>query len=96
MDYNPYLQHASGNADSRKGSVEKVSDIKNLVWQTRAALPSAYENQLGDLLEQVFVAGIEELPAVVARLNELGGRAPDGSAWTEASFQTAIQQLGKA
>jgi hypothetical protein len=95
MDYNPFLQRAPASPDSHKGSVEKVSEIRNMVWQNRAAPPTPYENQLGDLLEQVFVAGIEELPAVVAKLNELGGHAPDGSAWTEASFQACMRELGK-
>ena len=97
MDHNPYLQQAGndGDADSRKGSVEKISEIKNLVWQTRAAPPTAHENQLGDLLEQVFAADIEDLSAVVAKLNELGGSTPDGKAWTEENFQTVMRQLGK-
>jgi hypothetical protein len=95
MDHNPYLQAKGASPDSHKGSVEKVSEIKNMVWQNRFAPPTPYENQLGDLLEQVFVAGIEELPAVVAKLNELGGHAPDGSAWTEASFRATMQQLGR-
>ncbi len=95
MDYNPYLQPASVSPDSHKGSIEKVGEIKNMIWQNRAAPPTPFENQLGDLLEQVFVAGIEELPAVVAKLNELGGHAPDGAAWTEASFTAVMQQLGK-
>ncbi len=98
MDYNPYLAMKGSplSPDAHKGSVEKIADIKNIVWQHRAAPPTAFENQLGDLLEQVFVAGIEDLPAVVARLNELGGRAPDGAPWTEASFQAVMRELGKA
>lgn len=95
MDHNPYLQAALVSADSHKGSIEKIGEIKNIVWQNRAAPPSAYENHLGDLLEQVFAAGIAELPAVVAKLNAMAGRAPDGSPWTEASFQTLMRQLGK-
>ena len=97
MDYNPYLQQAksSGNTDANKGSVEKISEIKNFIWQTRTAPPTTYENQLGDLLEQVFVSGIEELPAVVAKLNEMGGSTPDGKAWTVENFQAVMRQLGK-
>lgn len=95
MDHNPYLQPSSVSPDSHKGSIEKVEQIKNMIWQNRAAPPTPFENQLGDLLEQVFVAGIEALPAVVAKLNELGGHAPDGTAWTEASFQAVMRQLGK-
>ena len=94
MDFNPYLRRNANATDPGKGSIERIEEIRNIVWQTRAALPSDFENRLADLLEQVFAAGVEELPAVVARLNELGGRAPDGAPWTEASFQTVMQQLG--
>ena len=95
MDHNPYLQPALVSPDSHKGSIEKVSEIKNMIWQNRAAPPTAYENHLGDLLEQVFVAGIADLPAVVAKLNELDGHAPDGAPWTEASFHAVMRELGK-
>lgn len=95
MDFNPYLRRAPADGNSAKGSVEKTAEAENIVWQTRAAAPTEYENRLGDLLERVFEAGIEELPGVVAKLNELGGRAPDGSPWTEASFQDVMRQLGK-
>lgn len=87
MDTNPYLRRAASNGEAAKGSIEKVEAIQNLVWQTRAAPPTPFENRLADLLEQAFAAGIEELSPLVAKLNELGARAPDGAPWTEASFQ---------
>jgi hypothetical protein len=96
MEHNPYLvprQAASGEA--AKGSIEKLDAIQNIVWQTRAADPTDYENRLGDQLEQAFAAGIADLAPLVAKLNELGGRAPDGAQWSEASFQAYMKGAGK-
>lgn len=62
--------------------------------QSRSAEPTDYENRLADALEAAFGAGIRELPALIARLNADGVRAPDGTAWTEASFQAEMERLG--
>ena len=91
MDHNPYLKRTPTSGEAAKGSIEKVDSIQNLVWQTRSAPPTDYENRLADLLEQVFASGLEELAPLVARLNELGSKAPDGATWTEASFQTYMR-----
>lgn len=91
MDHNPYLQGTAASGEAAKGSIEKVDAIENLVWQTRAAPPTEYENRLADLLEQAFADGIEELSPLVAKLNELGSKAPDGAAWTEARFQSYLR-----
>ena len=91
MDFNPYLKHAPAGNEAAKGSIEKVDPARNLIWQTRAAPPTEYENRLGDALEQAFASGTHELDALVAKLNELGSRAPDGAAWTEASFQAYLK-----
>ena len=91
MDFNPYLKRAARGGEAAKGSIEKVDATQNLIWQTRAAPPTEYEDRLGDLLLQAFASGIDELAALVARLNELGSRAPDGAAWTEASFQAYMK-----
>jgi hypothetical protein len=91
MDFNRYLRPTARTGEAAKGSIEKVDPTQNLIWQTRAAPPTEYENRLGDLLEQVFASGIDELAALVAKLNELGSRAPDGTAWTEASLQAYLK-----
>ncbi len=97
MDYNPYLKPwrtAQPNEAAGEGEIERPEHIRNLVWQTRAAPPTEYENQLGDALEQVFEAGAVELAEVVAGLNRLGLRSADGLAWTEATFQAELRRLG--
>ncbi|MDE0718090.1 MAG: hypothetical protein OXH64_09165, partial [Rhodospirillaceae bacterium] len=58
------------------------------------APPTGYEDRLSAALEAAFAAGIHDLPAVAAALNEAGLKTPDGEAWTEANFPAAMQRLG--
>ena len=74
---------------------ETVDNIENIVWQSRAAPPSDYENALGDALENLFRDKIHDLPGIVAGLNEAGIHGPDGRYWTEASFQAEMARLGR-
>jgi Recombinase-like helix-turn-helix domain len=62
--------------------------------QARRHEPTDYENGLGDALEAAFADGVHELPALVARLNADGIKAPDGADWTEAGFERAMTELG--
>jgi hypothetical protein len=97
MDHNPLLKpwiRPRPDDAAGKGAVERPDAVVNTVWQTRAAPPSEYENRLGDALVECFSAGIEELDALVARLNELDVQAPDGTAWTAASFEREMARLG--
>ena len=97
MDFNPELKpwrRPEPNREAGKGVIEKPGHSHNLVWQTRSAPPTAYENQLGDALEVVFESGAAELADVVAKLNELGVRAPDGEPWTPSRFEAEMKRLG--
>jgi hypothetical protein len=97
MDHNPLLKpwiRPKPDDAAGKGSIERPDAVANIVWQTRAAPPSEYENRLGDALVECFAAGIEEPGALVARLNEIGVQAPDGTAWTVASFEREMARLG--
>ncbi|MDE0150782.1 MAG: hypothetical protein OXM58_20690 [Rhodospirillaceae bacterium] len=58
------------------------------------APPTGYEDRLSAALEAAFAAGIHDLPAVAAALNEAGLKTPDGETWTEANFPAAMQRLG--
>ena len=62
--------------------------------QLATAEPSAWENELADVIEATFAAGIHDLPGVVAALNKSRVRASDGNLWTEANFQAAVKRLG--
>ena len=74
---------------STRGHIDKPV---NVVWQTREAPPTDFENRVGDALEQVFDAGIEALPALIAKLAELGCKDPQGRPWTEQSLQEWLRQ----
>jgi hypothetical protein len=97
MDHNPLLKpwlRPRPNEAGGKGWIERPGEVVNLEWQTRPAPPSDYEMRLGDALVECFGAGITELEPLVARLNELGVRTPDGAAWTAASFEREMARLG--
>ena len=97
MDHNPLLKPWSRPKPedaAGKGWIERPNEVVNLIWQTRPASPSEYENKLGDALVACFGAGIEEVGALVARLNEMGVMAPDGTPWTTASFEREMARLG--
>jgi hypothetical protein len=97
-DFNPYLEayrNAQPNKAGGGGQIFAGADRDLIVWQTRPAVPSEYEQSLADALEQVFSEKIYDLPQVVAALNREGIRTPAGEAWTERNFEQTFQQLGK-
>ena len=97
MEHNPFLrpwQAPSPNNVAGKGQIEAPGQAKNIVWQTRAAPPTAYENALGDAFEQAFEGGAQSLEEVVQGLNAAGLRSPGGQAWSVSSFEAEIARLG--
>ena len=96
-DHNPHLrpwQRPQPNQVAGKGAIEIPSEVRNIIWQTRAAPPTPYENRLGDALVECFGEGVTELPDLVARLNAKGVLSPDGAPWTEESFTREMERLG--
>ena len=97
LDHNPQLkpwQATAPNNVAGKGRIEEPGAARNIVWQTRSAAPSDYENALGDALEKAFADGAETVDQVVAHFNEAGFRASDGQPWTSARFETEMARLG--
>lgn len=97
MDHNPLAKPWTApmpGDPAGKGWIERPAGIANVVWQTRPAPPSEYENALGDAMVACFGDGIEEAGALVARLNEMGVLAPDGTPWTLTSFEREMARLG--
>lgn len=96
--YNPDLapwEPISPNNVAGKGRVERPGHVANLVWQTRAAEPTAYENQLAGSLEAAFLGGAQTPADIVVVLNERGPRnAAGGEAWTEEAFLAEMRRLG--
>lgn len=98
QDFNPYLetyQNAHPNKVAGAGQIFDHADRDLIVWQTRPAVPSEYEQTLADALEQIFSQRTYELPEVVAALNREGILTPTGEVWTERNFEQTFQQLGK-
>lgn len=97
MDFNPFLKpwiKPQPNRAGGKGTIERPGQVENIVWQTRAAPPTEYENALGDALVSCFDEGVAELGPLVARLNAMGVFGPDGRPWTEESFEREMARLG--
>lgn len=95
VDLNPYLARlrAQPSAENAKGAVERPGEAPNIPWQTRSALPTDYENRLGDALEQVFESGASKLEEIVVRLNALGCLTPDDQPWTVEQFTATMRAL---
>ena len=97
LDHNPNLkpwQTPAPNNVAGKGHIEVPGQASNIVWQNRAAPPTAYENALGDALEQVFEAGAISIEQVVEGLNGQGFRMSDGGTWTVERFEHEMSRLG--
>ena len=97
MNFNPFMkpwQATQPNNVAGKGTIEVPGKVDNIIWQNRAAEPTAYENALGDALEKVFAGGAETLEQVVEGLNAQAFRSAEGEAWTVASFEAEMARLG--
>ncbi|MFM7331751.1 MAG: recombinase-like helix-turn-helix domain-containing protein [Brachymonas sp.] len=74
----------------------KIDPLVLQPHQARTREPSAYENQLGDAMEQAFASGAWELEDLVSQLNQTGPTAPNGQSWTAESFSAEIKRLSLA
>ncbi|MFC6672179.1 recombinase-like helix-turn-helix domain-containing protein [Marinobacterium aestuariivivens] len=81
-------------SDAGVNNLQVPGKTENIIWQTRAKVPSPYEKALADALEQVFADGAIGLGEVVAGLNTRGMKSEAGEAWTEASLEAELQRLG--
>ncbi|GAB7526384.1 recombinase-like helix-turn-helix domain-containing protein [Paraburkholderia sp. 2C] len=98
VNFNPFLKpwHApQPNNVAGKGVIEQPGQVENMVWQTRKAEPTQYENDFGNALEKVFDSGALELDEVAAGLNHAGFRTPDGDAWDAARLAAEFQRLAE-
>jgi hypothetical protein len=55
---------------------------------------TAWEDELGDMLEACFAAGIHDLDGIVARLGASRVRPTSGSVWTVESLLSVLCELG--
>jgi len=84
----------SGANKGDASSIERYGQPRLIRWQTRPALPSDYENALGDALEVLFTREVYALDAIIDGLNDSGPADPDGKPWTESSFTSMMARLG--
>ncbi len=97
-DFNRYIEpyrDPQPNKTAGAGQIFDGEDRELIVWQTRPAMPTGYEEALAAALEQMFAERVYELPDIVVALNREGMRTPGGEAWTEANFQSTFRELGK-
>ena len=52
----------------------RIQEPKNIVWQTRTHEQTAFERKLSLAMENAFADGVDELDALVERLNQDGVR----------------------
>lgn len=78
------------------GVIEDPRAVENIVFQTRAAPPTAFEARLAEDLMAVFGGGAVHLAEVVRGLNEVGSIDPHGLAWTEQSLAAQLRDAGDA
>lgn len=98
LEFNPFLiceRHFDGGDESPKGNIEVLGASENIVHQTRASLPTPYEDRLGDVLEHLFGEGVTELPELIDHLNNMEVLSPDGNKWTETIFRSVMGRLGE-
>lgn len=98
MNFNPYLRpwlarqriNIGGAAD-----IQLPGQAENIIWQTRLAPPTPYENDFGDALETVFERGAADLATVAEGLNQLGFCPLAGGAWTSDSLAAELRALSR-
>jgi hypothetical protein len=98
VNFNPSLKPwraPQPNNVAGKGVIEQPGQAGNLIWQTRKAEPTQYENDLGDALEKVFESGAAEIDDVVKGLNAIGFRSPEGQPWTVERFAAEMRTLAE-
>ena len=72
----------------------RIQEPKNIVWQTRTHEQTAFERKLSLAMENAFADGVDEIDALVERLNQDGVRDEQNKEWTVESFRAVMAELG--
>ena len=72
----------------------RIQEPKNIVWQTRTHEQTAFERKLSMAMENAFADGVDEIDALVERLNQDGVRDEQNKEWTVDSFRAVMAELG--
>lgn len=77
------------------GGYETYDVISNVPWQSRARVPTAYENALAAALERAYLDGAADLDSLATHLNAANVRRNDGQAWTAGLLAAELEILGR-
>ncbi|MDA0238582.1 MAG: hypothetical protein O3A84_00965 [Proteobacteria bacterium] len=91
-DFNRWLSVKRRNKGG-EDTVIPVGNAEMIPHQTRSRPVTEYEEQLADTLEVIFAGGVEELPDIVAGLNESIVPPPSGASWTVEMFKDEMSRL---
>lgn len=94
LELNPFLTSAGSG---RKGGglfTEAPHEVDNIVFQTRGAPLTDFEDRLAESLMAAFSQGASELSEVVQAMNAGGGVDDQGQAWTEDRLEAVLESLG--
>lgn len=97
LTFNPMLRkwkHAQPDDRAQVGRIERPGQVPNVIYQNRGAEPTAFEDALGDGLEQVLGSGAETLAQIADGLNASNVLTADGCAWTESTLAAELHRLG--
>ena len=76
-----------------QGGIETYDKLENVVWQSRSAPPTEYEDALADALEDIMSDGTHDLAGIAAGLAKHRVKAQDGKAFTEDSLKEEFKRL---
>lgn len=94
LELNPFLTPAAAGSKGGGLFTEAPSAVENIIFQTRGASLTAFEDRLADQLMSAFSQGAVELAEVVETMNREGGLDDQGRAWTADSLEAVLKTLG--
>lgn len=95
--YNPRLQHWDRKIPTKlagKGIFEKPGETTNIIWQTRARIPTVFELALLHEVQEAYDQDASTVGDLVQHLNKVGVFDEIGKAWTAESLASYIAKVG--
>lgn len=97
-ELNPHLtpwSKAQPNNVAGYGQIGKPGHGSNIRWQTRSAVPTRFENALGDALENAYQSGAATCEEIVASFNKHNFMQGNGLPWTVTTLEELMRTLGE-
>ena len=94
LELNPFL--APNDTPGKGGGLfaEDPATTQNIVFQTRGAALTRFEEELADALMTAYAEDATELDAVASALNAQAVRDRNGASWTGESLAAELAALG--